>query len=69
MKFRAFIRTLESNGFVLDRTRGSARLYVGEVRGRKHTVSVHVSRESDDIKPGTLAGMIRQSGLSKKRFR
>ncbi len=32
-------------------------------------VSVACHRESDDIKPGTLASMIRQSGLPKKLFR
>lgn len=69
MKFRAFIAILESHGFVLDRTRGSARQYVGTVGGRKRTVSVHVSREGDDIKQGTLGSMIRQSGLPKKLFR
>jgi predicted RNA binding protein YcfA (HicA-like mRNA interferase family) len=68
MKFRDFIRVLEAHGFVLDRQRGSHRTYKGVVGGRTCVVIVACHRESDDIKPGTLSSMIRQSGLSKAIF-
>ena len=67
--FAEFIKLLEQHGFVLDRQRGSARIYKGEVGGQVRLVSVHVHRGSDDIKRGTLQSMIRQSGLPKKLFR
>jgi predicted RNA binding protein YcfA (HicA-like mRNA interferase family) len=69
MKFRDFIPILESHGFALDRQRGSHRTYKGFVEGSIRVVVVACHRESDDIKPGTLSSMIRQSGLSKKLFR
>lgn len=68
-KFAEFIRVLEDHGFILDRQRGSARVYKGVVGGKVRLVSVHVHRPSDDIKRGTLQSMIRQSGLPKKLFR
>jgi predicted RNA binding protein YcfA (HicA-like mRNA interferase family) len=69
MKFRDFIKILESHGFVLDRRRGSHRTYKGRVGGVIRIVLVACHRESDDIKPGTLGSMIRQSGLPKDIFR
>jgi predicted RNA binding protein YcfA (HicA-like mRNA interferase family) len=69
MKFRDLIRTLEDHGFELARQRGSHRTYKGQVEGQIRIVSVACHRESDDIKPGTLSSMIRQSGLPKKLFR
>jgi predicted RNA binding protein YcfA (HicA-like mRNA interferase family) len=69
MKFRDLIRILEDHGFELARQRGSHRTYRGEVDGRLRIVVVACHRESDEIKPGTLSSMIRQSGLPKKLFR
>jgi predicted RNA binding protein YcfA (HicA-like mRNA interferase family) len=76
MKFRDFIRILVRHGFELDRARGSHRVYrgshrvyKGRVRGRTRLVIVACHSETDDIKPGTLASMIRQSGLPKGTFR
>jgi predicted RNA binding protein YcfA (HicA-like mRNA interferase family) len=69
MKFRDFIRILEDHGFVLARQRGSHRTYKGYVDEDARVVSVACHRESDDIKPGTLSSMIRQSGLPKDLFR
>jgi predicted RNA binding protein YcfA (HicA-like mRNA interferase family) len=70
MKFRDFIRILVSHGFEkLDRQRGSHRLYQGRIGGRTRLVVVACHSENDDIKPGTLASMIRQSGLPKRTFR
>lgn len=68
-KFRYFIRMLEQHDFVLDRQRGSSRIYKGVVGGKMRLVSVHYHRGSDDIRRGTLNSMIRQSGLPKKLFR
>jgi len=68
MKFRDLIRTLEDHGFELARQRGSHRTYKGFVEGSIRVV-VACHREGDDIRPGTLSSMIRQSGLSKKLFR
>lgn len=69
MKFRDSIRLLEANGFMLDRQRGSHRTYRGEVAGKMRVVIIACHRESDDIKPGTLSSIIRQSGLPKRLFR
>jgi predicted RNA binding protein YcfA (HicA-like mRNA interferase family) len=69
MKFRDLIRTLEDHGFELAQRRGSHRTYKGQVDGQPRIVVVACHRESDDIKPGTLSSMIRQSGLPKKLFR
>ncbi|HMK89138.1 MAG TPA: type II toxin-antitoxin system HicA family toxin [Methylocystis sp.] len=69
MNFASFVAILEANGFQLHReAKGSHRQYRGVVGGdvRLRTVAGH--RMSDDIKPGTLASMIRQSGLPKKAF-
>jgi predicted RNA binding protein YcfA (HicA-like mRNA interferase family) len=70
MKFRHFIRILVRHGFEkLDRQRGSHRLYKGRIGGRTRLVVVACHNENDDIKPGTLASMIRQSGLPTSTFR
>jgi predicted RNA binding protein YcfA (HicA-like mRNA interferase family) len=70
MTFDAFVRILESNGFALVRQgKGSHAIYRGEANGEVRLVTVAAHRMSDDIKPGTLASMIRQSGLPKKLFR
>ena len=70
MKYRSFIHILREHGFDLHRQRGTShRVYKGVVAGEIRLVVVACHRESDDIKPGTLSSMIRQSGLSKKLFR
>jgi predicted RNA binding protein YcfA (HicA-like mRNA interferase family) len=66
MKFRDFIRILESHGFELDRQRGSHRTYKGVIRGSIRVVTVACHRESEDVRQGTLSSMIRQSGLPKE---
>ena len=69
MKFRHFIRILESHGFALDRQSGTShRVYKGQVDHRTRLVVVACHSENDDIKPGTLSSMIRQSGLPKRAF-
>jgi predicted RNA binding protein YcfA (HicA-like mRNA interferase family) len=70
MKFRHFIRILEGHGFELDRQRGTShRVYKGRIGGKVRLVVVACHSENDDIKPGTLSSMIRQSGLPKRTFR
>lgn len=68
MKFRDFLRILEQEHFTLVRQAGSHRLYEAVVEGQRRIVTVAGHRESDEIRPGTLASMIRQSGLPKARF-
>lgn len=60
---------IEVNGFELTRQRGSHRTYRGVMNGETKIVVVACTREGDEIKPGTLGSMIRQSGLPKSLFR
>ena len=69
MTFRDFIRILTAHGFVPERQRGSHRIYKGEVAGRARLVVVAYHREGDEIRAGTLASMVRQSGLQRELFR
>lgn len=61
-KFKDIIRLFEKQDFELDRRSGNSRIYKGIVGGKVRLVSIHYHRGSDDIKPGTLNSMIRQSG-------
>lgn len=58
VNFDSFNAILEARGFAL-----------GVVGGQVCYVTVAAHRLSDDIKPGTLAAMIRQSGLPKEAFK
>ena len=69
VNFRRFIAIIDQHGFALDRTKGSHRQYKAVVAGVTRTVTVAVHGLGDDIKPRTLASMIRQSGLPKRLFR
>jgi predicted RNA binding protein YcfA (HicA-like mRNA interferase family) len=70
MKFRDFIQILLKHGFALERQSGTShRVYKGLFGGRTRVVVVACHRESDDIRPGTLSSMIRQSGSPKHLFR
>ncbi len=70
MTFIEFIRIIEAEGFALHRQGATShRIYRGEVNGRVMMVTVAYHRERDDIRPKTLASMIRQSGLPKSLFR
>ena len=64
--FREFIEILERHKFWLERQDGSHRQYK-DASGNRVTVAAH--NMNDEIKPGTLESMIRQSGLPKKLFR
>ena len=70
LTFRQFIAILEANGFVLVRHEATShRRYRGERDGRVFLVTVAYHNDKDDIRPDTLASMIRQSGLPKSLFR
>ena len=68
MKVRQVVAVLESNGFVLDRTKGSHRHFEGVVGGKRRLVTV-AGEDGDEVRKGTLASIKRQSGLSKALFR
>jgi predicted RNA binding protein YcfA (HicA-like mRNA interferase family) len=68
--FREFIAILEQYRFVLHRhDGGSHRQYRGVVEGKVCLVTVAYHNINDEIRPDTLASMIRQSGVPKKMFR
>ncbi len=66
--FRDMIKFLESQGFELFKESGSSRTYKGVINGQIRLVGIHYHRGGDDIKPGTLRSIIRQSGIPKKDF-
>ena len=68
--FDRFIATIEQHGFIRHRQGATShRVYRREADGVVHMVVVACHRLSDEIKPGTLASMIRQTGLPKALFR
>lgn len=70
MKFSRFIEIIRANGFDLHRHgSGSHAIYRAEINNEVKYVTVAAHRMSDEIKPGTLSTMIRQSGLPKNLFR
>jgi predicted RNA binding protein YcfA (HicA-like mRNA interferase family) len=62
LKPRVVCRALERAGFVLRKSKGGHRIYVKE---RRH---VTVPYHAVDIKPGTLASIIQQTGMSLEEF-
>jgi predicted RNA binding protein YcfA (HicA-like mRNA interferase family) len=60
MKVRDIIRLLEGEGWLLVATRGSHRQYKHPVRPGRVTVA---GKPSDDLAPGTLNSILKQSGL------
>jgi predicted RNA binding protein YcfA (HicA-like mRNA interferase family) len=63
VKFRGVIEILTDNGFVLHRHSASShRRFRGVVDGQVRYVDVAAHSMNDDVKPGTLASIIRQSG-------
>lgn len=70
MKFRDVIRVLEKHGFQFERQgRGSHRVYQRVADNKRYVVVLSYGRPGEDVKPGTLGSIIRQSGLSKEAFR
>jgi predicted RNA binding protein YcfA (HicA-like mRNA interferase family) len=65
LRSKDVIRALERAGFVVSRTSGShCRLIHRTDRSRKVTVPVH----NEDLKRGTLRGIIAQAGLTVPEF-
>jgi predicted RNA binding protein YcfA (HicA-like mRNA interferase family) len=63
MKVKDAIRLLEKEGWFLVATRGSHRQYKHPVRPRRVTVA---GKASDDLAPGTLNSILKQSGLKEQ---
>jgi predicted RNA binding protein YcfA (HicA-like mRNA interferase family) len=64
MKVKEAIRLLEDDGWFLVATRGSHRQYKHPVRSGRVTVA---GKPSDDLAPGTLNSILKQSGLKDQR--
>ena len=70
MNFRQVRDILEANGISFKRNgKGSHRIYEGIHNGKIRLVILSYNHLGEDVKPGTLAGIIRQSGLPKRLFR
>ena len=69
MKYRDVERLLMDTGFELIRQQGSHRQFLGLVDGKKRLVSLAYHSRNEDVRRGTLASIIRQSGLPKRLFR
>lgn len=67
--FWQFIEIIEAHGFVVTRTESSHRRYRLERDGQVWNVTVAFHNINHEIKPDTLASMIRQSGLPRNLFR
>jgi predicted RNA binding protein YcfA (HicA-like mRNA interferase family) len=63
MKVNDAIRLLEREGWFLVATRGSHRQYKHPVRSGRVTVA---GKPSDDLAPGTLNSILKQSGLKEQ---
>ena len=67
--FRRFIEIITQHGFELHRQGATShRRYRGVVNDEVRYVDIAVHNLKDEIKPGTLQSMIRQSGLPKSLF-
>lgn len=64
VKVRDLVRQLEENGWKLDRIRGSHRQYRHPERPELRTVTV-AGHLSEDLPKGTLAAILKQTGLKK----
>lgn len=70
MKYREVIEILEQHGFQFERQgRGSHRVYQRISGDRRYVVILSYGRPGEDIRPGTLGSIIRQSGLPRGVFR
>jgi predicted RNA binding protein YcfA (HicA-like mRNA interferase family) len=64
MKIKDVIRMLEEEGWFLVARRGSHRQYKHHVRPGRVTVA---GKPSEDLAPGTLNSILKQSGLKEQR--
>ena len=70
VKFRDVIEILEQHGFQFERQgRGSHRVYHRVSGDGRYVVVLSFGRPGEDVKPGTLGSIIRQSGLGREAFR
>lgn len=60
MKVREVVKTIEKDGWVLDRTRGSHRQYKHSVKKGLVTIA---GKPGDELAPGTLNSILKQAGL------
>ena len=63
LKPKVVIRALERNGFIVHRVTGSHYIL------KKNKLRVTVPYHGKDLKPGTLASIIEQAGLTVEEFR
>ena len=64
MKVRDVLRMIEQDGWCLVATRGSHRQFKHPSKAGRVTVA---GKPSDDLAPGTLDSILKQSGLKEKR--
>ncbi|MDE2787922.1 MAG: type II toxin-antitoxin system HicA family toxin [Chloroflexota bacterium] len=70
MTYRQVVSILERHGFVFERHgKGSHRVYQAHHSGQRWSVTLSYSQLGEDVKPGTLGSIIRQSGLPRDAFR
>jgi len=65
VKPKELIRVLESQGWQVDRVRGSHHVLVHEIERRAIVVPVH----NRDLKTGTLTAILRNAGITREEFR
>ncbi|MEA2053812.1 MAG: type II toxin-antitoxin system HicA family toxin [Candidatus Thermoplasmatota archaeon] len=58
------IKILEKKGFILDRTKGSHRIYYHPILKRRVVVPFH----KKDLPRGTLFEILKQAGINKKEI-
>jgi len=61
-KPKQLIKLLEKNGFVFVRQKGNHRLY------KKENLRVTIPFHSKDLKPGTLAAILKEAGIAKEEL-
>ncbi|HLZ22016.1 MAG TPA: type II toxin-antitoxin system HicA family toxin [Ktedonobacterales bacterium] len=66
MKLREVIKHIETDGWYLDRQKGSHRQF--KHAAKKGVVTVP-GKLSEDLQPGTLASIFSQAGLPKPRYK
>lgn len=59
MKVREVIRLLEQNGWIHVRTSGDHRIF----RSNSGAVTIVAGKPGDDVRPGTLRAILRQTGI------
>ena len=65
MKVRDVTKLLKDDGWYLDRIRGSHKQFKHPTKSGLVTVP---GKPSDELRPGTLASVLRQAGLKGKRL-